>query len=527
MSSSWAKSFTAGVAAGGAALLVSFLLRELAGVPFLPEMGAQTLFSVTPGSIESGAVENLGSYAKYSAFAGAIIVNLGLYGVIGLLLTRHRSFLGDTARLKRGIAFFLASFAVLLAVGTAMLVLTQILTTPVTAPGLILSLIPPQIVFGVVLVALQRNPQQKPLAICHQPASPVPGKRFDRRRRLFIKTGVATAVAAAILAYGVGFLLLPRTGVLQSGTSSSLSLAQGVTPNDRFYRVDVNITPPLVSPNSWNLAVAGLVDRPLALSLDQIINMALVEQYNTLECVSNEIGGDLISTAKWRGVRLKDILQMAGLQSGAQYMVFKCVDGYDVGIPVDRALLDGTILAFEMNGQPLPQEHGYPLRAVVPGLYGMMNAKWITRIEAVNGMYEGYWQRRGWTNDARHQTGSDVVVPGTAKVTQRFGIQGSNSVLLGKVPIAGIAFGGDRGISKVEVSMDGGDSWTTASLKDPLSDYTWVLWSAEWNPPRTGSYKLMVRATDGRGNIQTATVTNPFPNGATGYQVVDISVVSS
>ena len=209
-----------------------------------------------------------------------------------------------------------------------------------------------------------------------------------------------------------------------------------------------------------------------------------------------------------------------------RFQVSAFTDGYDVGIPVDRALLDGTLLTFEINGQPLPTEHGYPIRAIVPGLYGMMNPKWITSIEAVNGVYEGYWQRRGWTNDANYETMSDVIVPGSAAVTERFNIQGSNLVALGVVPIAGIAFAGDRGISKVEVSTDGGVSWMTATVKDPLSDYTWVLWSAEWNPPKTGNYKIMVRATDGDGNLQTATVTNPFPNGATGYHVLDISVVS-
>jgi len=132
-----------------------------------------------------------------------------------------------------------------------------------------------------------------------------------------------------------------------------------------------------------------MVNNPLSLTLNQIEQRAVVQQYNTLECVSNKIGGDLVSTALWKGVKLKEILDLAGIQQGAEYVIFKCADGYDVGIPIDRALLDGTLLAFEMNGAPLPREHGYPLRAVVPGLYGMMNAKWIQRIEAVNNVYEG------------------------------------------------------------------------------------------------------------------------------------------
>jgi len=253
----------------------------------------------------------------------------------------------------------------------------------------------------------------------------------------------------------------------------------------------------------------------------------VVEQYNTLECVSNFVGGNLIGTAQWTGVRLKDVLSNAGVLSSAVYVIFKSVDGYSVGIPMDRAMLEGTLLAFEMNGSPLPTEHGYPLRAIVPGLYGMNNAKWITSIEAVNDTYEGYWQQRGWVEDAMYQTGSSIVIPGDAQVNSVFGIGGATDVKLGVVPIAGLAFGGDRGISKVEVSTDGGQTWTVSSLMDPLSNYTWVFWSAEWNPPGTGNYSLQVRATDGQGNLQTAVITQPFPNGATGYQVVDVSVSSS
>jgi hypothetical protein len=155
----------------------------------------------------------------------------------------------------------------------------------------------------------------------------------------------------------------------------------------------------------------------------------------------------------------------------------------------------------------------------------MMNCKWITSIEAVSGVYQGYWQVRGWENDAEYQTGSEIVIPGDAQVGLRFGINGSGNVALGLVPVAGLAFAGDRGISKVEVSTDGGETWTTASLTDPLSNYTWVFWSSQWNPPAVGSYKLMVRATDGTGAVQTAVISDPFPNGATGYHVVDISVV--
>jgi Oxidoreductase molybdopterin binding domain/Mo-co oxidoreductase dimerisation domain len=207
-------------------------------------------------------------------------------------------------------------------------------------------------------------------------------------------------------------------------------------------------------------------------------------------------------------------------------VVFKATDGYSVGIPIAKAVDEGTILAYQINGEPLPAEHGFPARMIVPGYYGMMNCKWVTSIELVAEPYMGYWQQRGWINEAQYETTSSVVTPGDAQVDQRFGIAAASSLPMGLVPIAGIAFAGDRGIEKVEVSTDGGNTWTQASFKDPLSPYTWVLWTADWNPPAKGLYFIEVRATDGTGAVQTAQMAAPFPGGATGYGIVDVQVTS-
>jgi DMSO/TMAO reductase YedYZ molybdopterin-dependent catalytic subunit len=525
MQPSTKRGFLVGLAGGAIALSISYGIRVLFGGVFLPELAAQTLFSLTPGSIESKAVETLQSLAKYSAFSGAIIANLLLYGVLGALLYRSKNISEQGGRVERFLSFSLLPYIILATIGILLLFTTAIQSSPVSLPVLFISMVPPQLAFGATLTWFNGVGAAKPTELCVA-AKPPKGKKFDRRRRLFIQAGVAAAVGAAILVYGVGFILrqnIPAAGTMPA-TPASL-LAQNVTANADFYRVDVNIFPPSVNSANWHLTVTGLVSTPLSLSLADIQNLAYYDQYNTLECVSNTIGGDLISTAQWRGVKLKDVLTMAGVQPTADYVVFTAVDGYDVAIPMDRAMLDGTLLAFEMNGQPLPTEHGYPLRAIVPGLYGMMNAKWIINIRAVNGAYQGYWQQRGWTSSAEYQTGSELVIPGDAQITDRFGISGSSNVSLGLVPIAGIAYAGDRGVSKVEVSTDDGNTWTTASLTDPLSNYTWIFWTAQWNPSTTGSYKLKVRATDGTGAVQTAVVTDPFPNGATGYQVVDISVL--
>jgi DMSO/TMAO reductase YedYZ molybdopterin-dependent catalytic subunit len=302
-------------------------------------------------------------------------------------------------------------------------------------------------------------------------------------------------------------------------------VAPEVTANERFYRVDVNVTPPAVDVDTWKLSLHGLVSNQLSISYAELKSMQAVDQYNTLECVSNLVGDDLISNALWKGIGLKDLLGKAQVKPEAVYVVFTCADGYDVGIPMERALLDGTILVYEMNGVPLPMEHGRPVRAIVPGLYGMMNAKWVTDIEVVDKVHQGFWQRRGWTNDARYQTESTIAIPGDSPVRDRFVELGVATVLVGsKAPIVGIAFAGDRGILKVEVSTDGGNTWETASVKDPLSGYTWVFWAAEWNPPTKGDYRIIVRATDKTGKVQTAILQDPFPNGATGYHMVDITV---
>jgi DMSO/TMAO reductase YedYZ molybdopterin-dependent catalytic subunit len=302
-------------------------------------------------------------------------------------------------------------------------------------------------------------------------------------------------------------------------------LAGEVTPNDRFFRVDVNLQPPVVDPATWRLRVWGLVKKPLKLGYEELKALPAVEEYATLECVSNEVGGDLISTARWRGVRLRDLLKRAGVMEEATYIVFRCQDGYDVGIPLERGLMEGTLLAYEMNGAPLPREHGFPLRAVVPGYYGMMNPKWITEIEVVGKSYEGFWQRRGWANEATYQTHSWIALPGESRLKERFpGLKPPRLRAGQRTVVAGVAFAGDRGIRRVEVSVDGGETWEEATVKDPLSGYTWVLWAKEWVPQGEGGFRLMVRATDGEGFVQLAEVRQPFPAGATGYHVVEVKV---
>ena len=532
------RGFWIGVTAGAFALFLSFLLRFLLGGLFVPELASQTLVSLTPAAVESRAVETLGPVAKYSALFGAVFVNIAFYGVLGVLLEDLRRRLVSRAYVARAVVFSLVAYVILLLASVAFLSITQISTESISLQSAAVYLLPAQLVFGFVLAYLYDTQLPGPFLV--QEAAPAALPKMNRRRRLLIRSAAAAAVASIILFYGLD-LFFPSQQTPTSEVVTPPSELKGifadpmltqfaaseVTMNERFYRVDVNVSPPAVNADSWKLALHGLVNNPLTLSYAELKAMDAAEQYNTLECVSNSVGGDLISNARWKGVRLKDLLEKAQVQSGAVYVVFTCADSYDVGIPIERALLDGTILAYEMNGVSLPQEHGYPLRAIVPGLYGMMNAKWLVDIEVVDNVHQGFWQRRGWTNDAKYQTGSTIVIPGDSSVRDRFVELGPSNVQAGsKTPIAGIAFAGDRGISKVEVSTDGGATWELASLKDPLSGYTWVFWATEWNPPAQGDYRILVRATDKSGNVQTASLQNAFPSGATGYHMVDITVQS-
>jgi DMSO/TMAO reductase YedYZ molybdopterin-dependent catalytic subunit len=367
-------------------------------------------------------------------------------------------------------------------------------------------------------------------------------------RRQFISMAASAAVVAAVFFLARGFLFhrqssmpvsisktpMPPPSNIPAGSifaQQALAplVASEVTPNDKFYRIDTDIIVPSVDANTWRLNVRGLVKNgPMQFTYDELKSMPSISEYATLECISDKIDGDLISTANWKGIPLKSILEKAQVLPEAIYIVFRCYDGYDVGIPLDRGLMDGTILAYEMNGTPLPAEHGFPVRAIVPGLYGMMNAKWITDIELVDKIYEGFWQRRGWANAAKYQTHSKIAIPGDELQNRLVEELSTTNVatVRNKSPIAGIAFAGDRGISKVEVSTDGGNTWQTSTLKDPLSSNSWVLWALEWIPQNSGKYNIVVRATDKAGNVQTAEIRDNFPSGATGYDSVEENVVA-
>jgi DMSO/TMAO reductase YedYZ molybdopterin-dependent catalytic subunit len=286
-------------------------------------------------------------------------------------------------------------------------------------------------------------------------------------------------------------------------------LTPEVTPNDLFYVVDEEVLDPVIDPTTWRLTVRGKVRRTLSIGYQDLLRAPLEERFQTLECISNEVGGDLMSTAKWVGAPLHKILARAGVDPSAVEVVFTASSGYADSLSIDQAMDDSTWVAVGMNDRVLPRAHGFPARLLSVGNYGMKNPKWLVDIEVADAPFAGYWEQRGWSKQADVKTGSRIDSP-------RAGGQ-----IQSPVTVAGVAFAGDGGISRVEVSTDG-RTWQPAELKRPLSQIAWRLWRYRWTPPATGMSTILVRAYDGRGEVQSPQKADPHPDGASGYHAITV-----
>jgi DMSO/TMAO reductase YedYZ molybdopterin-dependent catalytic subunit len=362
-----------------------------------------------------------------------------------------------------------------------------------------------------------------------------PERGPDRRR--FLVTSAAVA-GASLIGYAGGSWLansrdvnavqqalrLPRPArpapPLPPGTDLRIpGLSSFITPNGQFYRVDTALVLPEVLPAHWQLRVHGMVRKELLLTFDDLISRPLIEDYVTLCCVSNPVGGPYIGTAKWLGASLRSLLQEAGVSAGASQLLCTSTDGFTSGTPVQTAM-DGrdALLAVAMNGTPLPVEHGFPVRLVIPGLYGYVSAcKWIVDIEVTTyAAAQAYWVPRGWSALGPVKTESRIDVP-----------TGQNPVTAGRtVTIAGVAWAQHKGIEAVEVRVANGP-WQEARLASVPGIDTWRQWVYDWDASvGPGSYLIEARATDRTGYTQTALGAPPEPNGASGYPSVLINVVS-
>ena len=360
-------------------------------------------------------------------------------------------------------------------------------------------------------------------------------------RRKFMTVGGATAVTAAAAGVG-GELLLgkrfrttrpamklagpaappmptpklkvtPKPQPLQPSLDIA-GLSPFYTPEPQFYRVDTSLVVPQVTAASWQLRIHGMVDRPMTISFNQLMQQPMVEHDITLTCVSEAVGGGYVGNARWQGTLLADVLRQAGIQAGADQIVMRDVKGMTIGVATDP-VMDGrnSMLAVGMNGQTLPQEHGYPVRVVIPGLYGYVSAtKWVVDMELTTfGAFDAYWVKQGWSQQGPVKTESRIDVPKG----------GGRTLAAGQVTIAGVAWAQHRGVEAVEVSVDG--TWYQAKLADQHTIDTWRQWYYVWDAP-AGPHTLQVRATDKTGYTQTAVVQRTEPNGATGYHTIRVNV---
>lgn len=298
---------------------------------------------------------------------------------------------------------------------------------------------------------------------------------------------------------------------------SEAGMPSVATPNSTFYHVSKNTTDPVLGREGSTLKITGLVDRPLEIKFADLIKEPSLFRYITLSCISNPVGGSLIGNGKWKGTPLAGLLKKAGVKANAKRVVFICSDDYTDSIPLAIAQHDYNMIAWELNGEWLPSKSGAPIRALIPGIFGMKNAKWIKEIRLVDDAnYKGFWAQQGWDNAAPTRTMSIFYIP------KRFVDAKAGAQLLG-----GVAFAGDRGIRKVEVSIDGGKTWKAATLKQPLSRYSWVLWTMPWSPT-PGKYTLLTRATDGNGVLQKDSTNggtkDAYPSGVESYDRLEVNV---
>jgi DMSO/TMAO reductase YedYZ molybdopterin-dependent catalytic subunit len=347
------------------------------------------------------------------------------------------------------------------------------------------------------------------------------GARAERtgqidRRTLLVRSGMVSVGALVLGGAAINALLQAlngRSNLAYEGMGTYGPMTY-LTPTSQFYVVSKNVIDPEVVASNWSLEVRGLVAQARFYDLAGLRALPQTERAITLECIANGVDGHLISNANWRGVALADLLHASGgAAAGASQVVFTSADGYVASLPLADLLAARTLLAWDMNGAALSNHHGFPLRAVVPGRFGEQSAKWVTRIELVDHPVKGFYQQQGWYS-------------GPLYTISRIDNPGKNARLpLGQtVQMHGIAFGGTRGVQRVEVSTDGGATWNQANFPPPASSDTWVLWSWNWTPTAAGSYTLVVRATDGTGAPQITKQQGTVPNGGTGLQRIMVTV---
>jgi DMSO/TMAO reductase YedYZ molybdopterin-dependent catalytic subunit len=492
----------AGFVAAAVALLALFVASLLSpAVPFAPAALGQDIIRATPVSVSNFFIQRLGHLAQQMLTAGVMLAALFLGGEALFRSSTERRIRPGVAAIVLGVV---AAIAAASANGASIVGVAV-----VTAAAACLYVIAARSSYDSI----------------------AGGSPTDEGRRRSLRVGGAWTVGllagGGVVAWLASKLGGPNTNVSVAQASVKVAgarqgsfpdipgLTPEVTPAKDHYVVDVDIIDPRVEASTWKLSVNGLVDKPMVLSFAELQSrFELVEEYAVLTCISNKVGGNLAGNSIWTGVRLRDVLNQAQVKPGAVDLVLRGADSYLDSIPLNRAMDPSVLLAIAQDRKPLRQEHGFPCRLRIPAIYGMKNVKWLQSIELVNSDFIGYWQSRGWNDTAIVHTESRIDVAGN----------GGSASRGHPTWIAGIAWAGDRGISKVEVSADGGKMWHQAMLKDAIGPFAWRLWAYRWTPETAGDVQVLCRATDGTGATQTPRHRDPFPSGASGYPESQVTV---
>lgn len=540
-----ARSVPPGVLAAGPALLALLVGPLLLGGPGILELVADGILRAVPVAAFEAALAALGPLAKGTLFLAVAVGAVLAGGLLGAVLARSGPMAGRSA-IVRG---FLAAGAAL--------ALAELVVLPLAGAGLAgmdyggsavalhLPIAVAAVLFGATF-ALVEPARRRPSRVEPSPATLGPEERAPAAgasatpAAAIAATEVTEATPAtgiprrSVLAGGLALAALGASGIVAVGRVTTAAVAgrvpdrrpaaaggfgptPAITPIDDHYVVAKGLAPPSVDGSAWRLAVDGLVGRPLDLSLPEVQALASAAEARTLICISNPVAefGPYAGTQLWTGTPVAAVIEAAGGPSpDARFVLWTSADGYTESIPLDVALDPRSLLAWGMGdeGAPLPVEHGYPLRVLLPGRYGMKQPKWLTRITLAAEDVDGYWEERGWDREAVVRTWSRIDDP-----------RNGDTVATGRpLSVFGVAFAGERGISGVEVSPDDGATWIAAELESPTSALAWVRWRASMAPPAAGAVLLRVRATDGTGALQAETPEPPLPRGAAGWQRVRV-----
>jgi DMSO/TMAO reductase YedYZ molybdopterin-dependent catalytic subunit len=529
--------FCAGVLAGLAMLLTMALLRLFLGWPTPTELIFDRIFPLLTVEFFIGSLVRAGGYTPlklqgvFGTLAGQVIVG-GVAGVIYAFYLRRRDrdgaqTTGPSLLDRRGWPLLIPGVFAATILFVALLWPT--LSTnyrglpPVTARWIaLLEMLISFSVCGAGIMFFYGLLSRPHAAVGDKTVNALP---VSVGRRRFLALGIGAAV---VLALGSTLRRLLQLGTFSyDGRQYSGPKVQKITPirpDDEFYQVSKNLIDPDIARDSWRLDIIGRVENPRVYSFADIATMPAVEQETTLLCISYGVGSGLCSNAIWKGVPLPTLLAQVKPKPNVTTVLFRAADGYYETFRFEKAMEPTTLVAYEMNGEPLPRRHGFPLRLIVPGLYGEKNPKWLTRIELLDeadGRLHrrhgcGFYKEQGWG-----RLGDAIPTHSRFDAPQVRGDHFEAPFQIGKpIELRGMAFGGDRGISKVEISSDDGKTWDEAEITMPGTKISWSLWSYQWTPDEEGKTALLVRATDGDGKLQISEYRDQVPDGATGLHRV-------